>query len=169
MLSLRPADFRRSIFDIDLHQLKQNGYRAILLDLDNTMVRWNDPEPTPQLQTWLQRVRRMGFHVCIVSNNSGSRVREFAARIGVPFVPKAAKPRRKGYREAMGLLGVTAQESVVVGDQLFTDILGGNWAGAYTILVVPIDPREFPFTRLVRRVERHVLRYMDRRGLLQQH
>lgn len=169
MLSLRPADYRRSIFDIDLQRLQQNGFRAILLDLDNTMVRWNDPEPTPQLQAWLQRVRQMGFGVCIVSNNSGTRVREFAARVGVPFVCNAVKPSLKGYREAMALLGVTPAQTAVVGDQLFTDILGGNRAGAHTILVVPIDPREFAGTQLVRKLERLVLKYLDRRGLLQQH
>ncbi|HEY8347602.1 MAG TPA: YqeG family HAD IIIA-type phosphatase [Symbiobacteriaceae bacterium] len=168
MLSLRPGAYYRSIFHIDLERLKQQGFRAILLDLDNTMVPWNDPEPTPELLAWLQRVREMGFQVCIVSNNKGRRVREFATRLGIPFVSKAIKPRRKGFREAMALLQVPPRECVVVGDQLFTDILGGNRAGAHTILVMPMDRREFLFTRLVRTVERKVLRYLDRRGLLRQ-
>ncbi|MFZ5823834.1 MAG: YqeG family HAD IIIA-type phosphatase [Bacillota bacterium] len=166
MRILRPAEYRQSIFEIDLARLKQKGKRAIILDLDNTLVRWNDPDPTPGLMTWLDEVKAKGFVVCIVSNNSGARVSEFAAKVGIPFVPKATKPRRKGFREAMEQLGVTPEETVVVGDQIFTDVLGGNRSGAYTILVVPIDPREFIGTRLVRQVERRVLRYLDRKGLL---
>lgn len=166
MRILRPAEYRRSIFEIDLSRLKQMGKRAIMLDLDNTLVRWNDPDPTPGLLTWLDAVKAKGFQTCIVSNNSGPRVREFAAKVGIPFISKATKPRRKGFREAMELLGVTPELSVVVGDQIFTDVLGGNRSGAYTILVVPIDPREFFGTRLVRLVERRVLNYLDRKGFL---
>ncbi|MFZ5814472.1 MAG: YqeG family HAD IIIA-type phosphatase [Bacillota bacterium] len=166
MRVLRPAEYRQSIFNIDLARLKQMGKRAIMLDLDNTLVRWNDPDPTPGLITWLDEVRAKGFQVCIVSNNTGPRVSEFAAKVGIPFISRATKPRRKGFREAMERLGVTPAETVVVGDQIFTDILGGNRAGAYTILVVPIDPREFIGTRLVRQVERRVLTYLHRNGLL---
>lgn len=166
MRLLRPAEYHRSIFEIDLDRLKAQGFRAIMLDLDNTMVRWNHPDPTPGLLTWLQTVKEKGFATCIVSNNSGSRVREFAGKVAVPFVPKATKPRRKGFREAMAKLGVEPQHTVVVGDQIFTDVLGGNRAGAYTILVVPLDPREFFLTQIVRKVERRVIRYLDRKGFL---
>lgn len=166
MRILRPAEYRRSIFEIDLDRLKANGFRAIMLDLDNTLVKWNDPDPTPGLLDWLALVKQKGFAACIVSNNSGSRVSEFAAKVGIPFIPSATKPRRKGFRIAMARLGVGPKESVVVGDQIFTDILGGNRSGAYTILVVPLDPREFFLTQLVRRVERRVLRYLDLQGLL---
>jgi HAD superfamily phosphatase (TIGR01668 family) len=104
-----------------------------------------------------------------VSNNSGPRVSEFASKVGIPFIPKASKPRRKGFREAMAMLGVAPEKTVVIGDQIFTDVLGGNRSGAHTILVVPIDPREFFLTQIVRKVERRVLRYFHRKGLLTQH
>jgi len=163
---LRPAEYHNSIFEIDLGKLRRMGKRAIMLDLDNTLVRWNDPTPTPALLNWLAEARTHGLQPCIVSNNSGARVREFASRVGVPFVSSARKPTVKGFAEAMQRLGVRPGETVVVGDQIFTDILGGNRAGAYTILVVPIDRREFIGTRLVRIVERQVLRHLQRRGLL---
>lgn len=166
MSLLQPAEYHKSIFEIDLEKLQRRGYRAIMLDLDNTMVRWNHPDPTPGLMDWLRRVSAMGFTPCIVSNNSGPRVSEFAAKVGIPFISKATKPRRKGFREAMKRLGVTPAQTVVIGDQIFTDILGGNRAGAYTILVVPIDPREFFGTRLLRQVERRVLSYLARKGQL---
>lgn len=166
MRGLRPSEYRNSIFEIDLDKLRRMGKRAIMLDLDNTLVRWNDPAPTPALLNWLAEARVHGLHPCIVSNNSGARVREFASRVGIPCVSSAGKPRVKGFVEAMQRLGVEPGETVVVGDQIFTDILGGNRAGAYTILVVPIDRREFIGTRLVRIIERRVLNYLQRRGLL---
>ncbi|WP_374713003.1 YqeG family HAD IIIA-type phosphatase [Symbiobacterium terraclitae] len=166
MRGLRPAEYHKSIFEIDLDKLRRMGKRAIMLDLDNTLVRWNDPTPTPALLDWLAEARAHGLQPCIVSNNRGARVREFASRAGVPFIGRAGKPRVKGFAEAMQRLGVTPGETVVVGDQIFTDVLGGNRAGAYTILVVPIDRREFIGTRLVRIIERRVLSYLQRRGLL---
>lgn len=168
MRMLRPAEYRESIFQIDLERLKATGIRAVMLDLDNTLVEWNNPEPTEDLLRWLARVRGMGLKACIVSNNSGSRVQLFAEKIAIPFIPKAIKPRRKGFREAMALLGVRPDETAVIGDQIFTDILGGNRSGAYTILVVPMHPREFFGTKLLRMAERIVLRYLDRQGLLRQ-
>lgn len=166
MGALRPQEYHSSIFEIDLDKLQRMGKRAIILDLDNTLVRWNDPTPTPKLLAWLDAVRAHGLSPCIVSNNSGPRVSEFAARAGVPFVSSATKPSTKGFRQAMRQMGVEPHETVVVGDQLFTDILGGNRAGAYTILVVPIDRREFIGTRLVRLIERRVLDYLFRQGQL---
>jgi HAD superfamily phosphatase (TIGR01668 family) len=163
---LRPKEYHKSIFEIDLDKLQQKGYRAIMLDLDNTMVRWNHPDPTPGLVDWLGQVKAKGFAACIVSNNKGPRVSEFAAKVGIPFISNASKPRRKGFREAMARLGVAPEQTVVIGDQIFTDVLGGNRAGAYSILVVPIDPREFFFTQMVRKVERRVLKYLDKNGLL---
>lgn len=166
MRILRPAEYRESIFHIDLDKLKQKGIRAILLDLDNTLVKWNAPEPTEELRRWLEKVKALGFETCIVSNNSGSRVSHFAAKVGVPFIPKATKPRRKGFREAMARLGVRPEETAVVGDQIFTDVWGGNRSGAHTILVMPIAKQEFFGTKIVRLAERWVLRRLDRRGWL---
>lgn len=165
MEMLRPDEYRRSIFAIDLDRLAARGIRAIITDLDNTLVPWNEPHPPEALAEWL-RVARERFQVCICSNNSGSRVREFASRLDIPFISGATKPRRTGFRRAMALLNVRPSETAVIGDQIFTDILGGKRSGAYTILVQPIEPQEFFLTRhLTRPVERVVLRYLADRGL----
>lgn len=162
---LRPAEYRRSIHHIDLDRLAALGKKALLLDLDNTLVEWNDPEPPAELIKWLAAVRARGMQPCLVSNNHGPRVSSFAAKAGIPFVSRAIKPRRKGFREAMAQLGVTPQETVVVGDQLFTDILGGNRSGAYTILVLPIHPKELAWTKMMRRFERPLLERWRSEGL----
>jgi HAD superfamily phosphatase (TIGR01668 family) len=162
---LRPAEYRRSIHHIDLERLAALGKKAVLLDLDNTLVEWNDPEPSAELQRWLETVRARGMQPCLVSNNKGARVSAFAAKAGIPYVSNAIKPRRKGFREAMARLGVTPDQTVVVGDQLFTDILGGNRAGAYTILVTPVHPRELLWTKMMRRFERPLLARWRSEGL----
>lgn len=163
---LRPDEYRRSVYAIDIDRLRSRGVEAIILDLDNTLVPWNEPNPSPPLLEWFAQAAKKGVRVCICSNNAGPRVKEFAERLGIPFVPRAVKPRRKGFRTAMAMLGVRPEETAVIGDQIFTDILGGNRAGAYTILVQPIDVREFFLTRhLTRPVERVLLRYLENRGL----
>lgn len=155
-----------SVFDIDLEYLERRGIRGIILDLDNTLVQWNHPEPTEPLVAWLERVRAAGFRACIVSNNTSERVACFVRSLDVPGIPKAIKPRRGSFRRAMGLMGTTAADTAVVGDQIFTDILGGRRLGLFTILVHPVSGREFIGTRLVRAMEGFWLRYLQRRGRL---
>ncbi len=157
---LRPREFVASIYEIDWRELYRRGMRAVLTDLDNTLVEWNSPVATPQLLTWLNEVRTLGFEVCIVSNNDAKRVLEFAERVGIPAIYKAGKPRRRSYLKAMRMLGVEPSATVMVGDQIFTDVLGANRLGLYTILVKPIHPREFVGTRLMRRMERLILRQL---------
>ncbi|MFO7171619.1 MAG: YqeG family HAD IIIA-type phosphatase [Bacillota bacterium] len=166
MRLLRPAEWHPSIHSIDVKALRARGIRAVMVDLDNTLVAWRYPRPTPAVLEWFDRLRAEGIKVCIVSNGGSRRVEAFARQAGVPFIGSARKPRSRGFRRALALLGTRPSETAVVGDQLFTDILGGNLLGLYTILVAPVSRREFIGTRLVRVVERLVLGYMRRRGYL---
>jgi HAD superfamily phosphatase (TIGR01668 family) len=163
---ITPREYRESFAAITPESLKARGIRAVLVDLDNTLVPWNDRTPTAELRRWLVDLRSHGIAVCIVSNNVPHRVREFADQIEVPFVSNAQKPRRKGYREAMRMLGVTPRETAMVGDQIFTDTLGGNRSGCHTILVRPLSTHEHFMTKITRRFERLWLRVLRRRGLL---
>ncbi len=160
---LKPHLFLRTIYDIDLARLAKRGIRGLIMDLDNTLVGYNRPDASTELVRWMSGAMRMGFDVCIVSNNLTRRVEEFSGLIGVKSVPKAAKPRRRGFRRAMTKMGTDSESTAVVGDQVFTDILGGNRLGLYTILVRPLDDHEFLTTRLVRRVERMVVPRPDSR------
>lgn len=163
MLSLlRPREFVTSIYDIEWQRLYQLGMRAVLTDLDNTLVEWNSPVATPKLLMWLDEVRQIGFQVCILSNNDSARVLDFAKLLGIPALYKAHKPRKRYYRKAMQVLSAAPSATIMIGDQVFTDILGGNRLGLYTILVKPIHPKEFFGTRAVRIVERMVLRNLPK-------
>jgi HAD superfamily phosphatase (TIGR01668 family) len=151
---LTPNMFVPSIYAIPLDRLRRRGIRGLIVDLDNTVVPWDEREPSPALQAWVDDVKRAGFGLCLLSNNLTVRVEHFAAALGVPGIPHAGKPRRRAFRRAMAVLGTSERETAVIGDQVFTDVLGGNRLHLYTILVAPVAARELWTTRLVRRVER---------------
>jgi len=155
---LRPASQVPTVVDIDLIALQTRGIRGIILDLDNTIVPWGTREVSPLLTGWISRAQNAGLRLCIVSNNMGARVTGIAAALGLPIVTGALKPRRKALRRALSVMGTTPEATALVGDQLLTDILGGNRLGVHTILVRPQARREFVGTRLARLVERLLLR-----------
>lgn len=166
---LVPAEVQPSIFAVDIEALRARGIRGLIVDLDNTLVPWRHPAPTPAVLEWLRRAEGAGLGVCIVSNGGSRRVEAFARQARVAYVGGARKPRRHGFREAMARLGTGAAETAVVGDQIFTDVLGGNRLGLYTILVSPVSPREFVGTRVVRLLERLVLGRLARAGMAPAH
>lgn len=163
---LAPDEYLPSVRHVDLRRLQARGIRGLIVDLDNTLAPWRGGPPSPELVAWVAEARRLGLGVCIVSNNWGERVQAVGRVLGVPVVRGAVKPRRSAFRRALALLGTTPQETAVIGDQLFTDVLGGKRLGMYTVLVVPLSRREFVGTRLVRRLERWVLRRLQRAGWL---
>ncbi|HAF17221.1 MAG: YqeG family HAD IIIA-type phosphatase [Thermacetogeniaceae bacterium] len=160
---LLPNKTYNSIFDIPLVQLYTNGIRGIIFDLDNTLTEWNNPELSGETISWLENAKKIGFKMCFVSNNSDLRVKEIADLVDIPFVAWAKKPRRRSFRKAMDLMDTKPEHTAVVGDQIFTDILGGNRLGLFTVLVSPISKKEFVGTRLVRLIEKIILERNKRR------
>lgn len=150
---LRPHLYVSSVFDIDFSRLYRRGIRGLVVDLDNTLVPWNQREVTPAVAAWFRRARAAGMALCIVSNNHDHRVQGFADSVGAARIARAGKPRRRAFFRAMAAIGTHAGSTAVIGDQVFTDILGGNRLGLYTILVKPVGKHEFWGTRLVRRLE----------------
>ncbi|KGK86357.1 HAD family hydrolase [Desulfosporosinus sp. HMP52] len=151
----QPTHQANSLDLIPVEQLSRDGIRGLIIDLDNTMTPWNNLEVAPKVETWFKKVKAAGIRACVVSNNSKrQRVAVVADQLGIPFVFGATKPRRKAFRAGMKLLETSQKDTAVIGDQLFTDILGGNRLGLYTILVTPINDREFVGTRIMRRIEK---------------
>lgn len=151
----RPTRQANSLDLISVEQLDQDGIRGLIIDLDNTMTPWNNVEVGPKVEAWFKKVKSAGIRACVVSNNSKrQRVAVVADRLGIPFVFGATKPRRRAFQAGMDLLKTGQKDTAVIGDQLFTDILGGNRLGLYTILVTPINDREFIGTRIMRRMEK---------------
>ncbi|MGI6629236.1 MAG: YqeG family HAD IIIA-type phosphatase [Bacillota bacterium] len=161
---LMPDLFVDSIMDIPLELLTRKNTKGIIFDLDNTVTEWNNPEIKHEILQWFHELPQHGITACLLSNNKGPRVMDAAEKLGIPYVAKATKPRRRAFRRAMEVLKTLPEETVVVGDQIFTDILGGNRMGLYTVLVSPISKREFIGTRMMRLVERFALRKLKKMG-----
>ena len=163
LTKLYPREYCNSVFDINLEALKESGIRGLVFDLDNTIVARDCHVATDELKKWLAKAKEMGFELCILSNNWMTRVSRIAKQLDLPLVARAAKPRRKAFIQAMSEIGTSVEATAVIGDQIFTDVLGGNLAGLYTILVVPISDREAPHTRVLRRLERVIMRNYHKR------
>lgn len=164
---LQPDFFVNGIDEIDLKLLHEMGYRSIIMDLDNTLVGWRAKNIKNSVLQWIQDAKSLGFKLCIVSNCLfRNRVKYFSECFGVPYIFKAVKPRKKAFMEAVCLLDTKVSETVVVGDQMFTDVFGGNRIGFLTILVPPLDKKEFYATLLQRTAEKIILSIMRRRGVL---
>jgi HAD superfamily phosphatase (TIGR01668 family) len=161
-----PSEMAGSVFDIDLDGLSRRGIKALIVDLDNTLVGWDSDEISPRVCQWIKSARSQGFGVCIASNGLDTRVRKVATLLDIPAIAKATKPRKRPFRQALEILGVRPEEVAVVGDQVFTDIFGGNRMELYTILINPISPKELPTTQMVRHVERRLLTRLHKKGLL---
>lgn len=159
---LYPKIYVNSILDIPVNKLKKINIRAFILDLDNTVTEWNSDHVREEIIEWLTMVKNEGFKLCILSNNNEKRVQAIAESLGIPFIHRAQKPRRKSFYRAVSLLGVVPQETAVIGDQVFTDVLGGNRAGLFTILVAPMNRKEFLGTKISRSLESFLLRRLKR-------
>lgn len=146
-----PRIFTTSVTDIQLELLKELGIKGILFDLDNTIVSRDSNQFPPEVFDYLIKLREHGFKLGIVSNNGRRRVTAIAGLLKIPAVHRAAKPWAKPFRRALKMLGTSASETALVGDQIFTDILGGNLAGLHTILVVPLEGSDFLGSRLISR------------------
>lgn len=161
---LCPDLYINSVFDLEPGFLKQKGIKGVILDLDNTLVPWNNNDINKALGEWFKSFEDYGIRMCIVSNNKKRRVSTFGEKIGLPAIHKARKPRKKSFIKGMKILKTNPSNTAVIGDQIFTDILGGNRLGLYTILVIPISSKEFIWTKVMRSIEKTVLFYMIKRG-----
>ncbi len=153
MKNFYPDLYLENIGSITASMLTKMGMEAVVLDVDNTLVPHDDPNPTPEVEKFLSDMREGNIKICVVSNNNEKRVKPFCDRLGVEyFVSDALKPRAYGYLKAAEIMGVKAEKTAAIGDQIFTDVWGGNRAGCYTILLKPIDTESEPFYIKIKRI-----------------
>ena len=144
----------KSVHDIDSEQLKKRGIKGILFDIDNTLEPYHTATPGQAVQELLARLEAEGFKVGIISNAKMERALEFCEDCTPFWIAKAGKPLARGYRQLAAMMELEPHELAAVGDQLYTDILGGNRFGCYTIFVTPLPGREPPFVRFKRLLEK---------------
>ncbi|MDF2857162.1 MAG: hypothetical protein K0Q87_3013 [Neobacillus sp.] len=162
-----PDEHVKSVLDITPEHLKERGIKGIITDLDNTLVEWDRPNATPQLIKWFEDMRNNNILVTIVSNNNEERVKAFSDPLEIPFIFQARKPLIRAFNKALLQMGINKTEAVVIGDQLLTDVLGGNRSGFHTILVVPVAQTDGFFTKFNRFAERRILNWFRKKGLMQ--
>lgn len=155
----RAARYVASLPLVDVDELVSSGVRLVLLDRDNTCVP-RDAESAPaEVLAWLDRAREAGLGLCLVSNNfHSSQVGRTARELGVEVVDHAMKPAPFALARAMRLMGASREETVMIGDQVFTDVAAGNLAGVRTILVRPQSRKDLWYTHVFRVFERLALR-----------
>ncbi len=154
-----------SVTDITADFLRSYGIKGLVLDVDNTLTTHGNPTPAPGVLEWLDGMKQAGFQLTIVSNNTHQRVEPFANMLGLSFISMGCKPLTFGMTKACKRFGCRPKEIAVVGDQIFTDILGGNLKGMLTILVTPLAPEHGRFFQLKRRLEGPFIRkYQKRKG-----
>ena len=154
-------DYIDSIFDLNIEQLLNNNVKGLIFDIDNTLVPF-DVAPLIKINLFFEKLKEKGFKICLVSNNTKERVIKFNEKLKVNTIHKASKPRRKSFIKAMDLMGTNKDNTLVIGDQIFTDVWGGNRLGIKTILVVPVSDRDEWITWIKRGIERLVIRLYQR-------
>ena len=163
LLKLRPTIRIDNVYEIDEAFLRAHQIEGIVLDVDNTLVRNKVGVPDEKLYQLIDRWKSAGVKLVILTNARRSRMALFGDEAGIKIIPMANKPFKKGYVQAVEYLGLPKDKIVALGDQLFTDIWGGNRAGLRTVLVTPIDlSNECLWLRMKRALERPLLRKIQR-------
>ena len=141
--SLLPTIITDALTDVSPALLRQRGIGLLMLDFDNTIVPYTTSTPTEAMERWLREMAASDIPVCVVSNSKRDRVKIFCEKYSIPCITHAKKPFSKGIRVCLTRFGVPANKAALVGDQIFTDTLGGNCAGVTTVLVKAIDNHNF--------------------------
>lgn len=137
--SLLPKLMADALTDIKPAMLHERGIRLLMLDFDNTIVPYTTDTPTPLIAGWLAMMNASGLYVCVVSNSKRDRVKKFCKEHGLPCITHAKKPFSKGIRQCLEKFACKPEEAALVGDQIYTDVLGANGCGVTPILVKAID------------------------------
>lgn len=154
---LTPDTRFKRVEDITPEYLKNHGITDLLLDIDNTLISRATGECSPAVLAWVASLKEAGIGCCLLSNNWHKVVHDYATEFDLPVVAKAMKPLPLAYIKALATIGAHRATTAVVGDQIFTDILGAKLCVIPCILVEPLSTTDLWYTKILRRVERCVL------------
>lgn len=156
-MNLYPSRYIENVKKITLELLKEKKIKGLILDIDNTLIDY-DKNLLEGTKEWCDNLKENNIKLCILSNtNKVKKVEKVAKILNLEYIYFAHKPSKKGFLKAQKLLGLNKEEIAIVGDQIFTDVWGGNRVGMYTILTKPIDKRDILLTRLKRPFEKIVI------------
>ena len=141
--SLLPKAIARDVTKLTPQYLHNQGIRLLMMDFDNTIVPYTTDVPTAEVSQWLEMMRATDIKLCVVSNSKRDRVKIFCKKYGIDCITHAKKPFSKGIRECLARYDLSASDCALVGDQIYTDTLGANGCGVFSILVKAIDNHNF--------------------------
>ncbi len=158
MRSLKPNEHVNSIFDVDLNKLRGLGIKNLIIDIEDTIIIKDKWELSAKIIEWFNETKNKGFGIYLLTNSFYlNKVKEIAEKLNAPAISPAFKPFSYGFRHAIKILSSTPRNTAVIGDQLFTDVLGGNIIGAYTILVDHMRKEDNILRKMMRKLERKIL------------
>lgn len=155
-MNLYPKIYLKKVQEITYQMLQENGILGVILDVDNTLIDYykNMPEG---VQQWCENLKKQGIKFCIASNsNKKEKVKMVANKLDIPYIYFAKKPLKQGLRKACTIMQIEPKKVAVVGDQIFTDVLGANRTGMHSILVEPIEEKDIFVTVIKRPIENYI-------------
>ncbi|MCL2361936.1 MAG: YqeG family HAD IIIA-type phosphatase [Defluviitaleaceae bacterium] len=158
MGKLKPDYYLDTVYDIPYEELWKNKIRGLIFDIDNTIAPYEDSRPSAKFMALAKRLKRIGFQISLLTNNTNKRLDCFSIPLEVYGAANAIKPMTRGVKKAMKEMGTKAEHTAIIGDQLLTDVWAGKRAGTTTILVKPIADKDFVTVRLKRLLEGRLLR-----------
>lgn len=160
--SYRPTWTLTSIYKLNPQMLREQGISLVLTDLDNTLIAWDNPNSTPELEAWLKQMKEADIPVVVISNNNHKRVSNVAEPLGLPFIANAAKPFAKGIKEALERYHLQPEDAIMVGDQLMTDMKAAASANVRSVLVQPVVDNDSWKTKMNRFLESIIQRQLEK-------
>ncbi|MCL1987091.1 MAG: YqeG family HAD IIIA-type phosphatase [Firmicutes bacterium] len=155
---LKPNFYFGSIFQIPYDDLRQNGVKGLIFDIDNTLARHEDIIPPEKILNLIYNLQKTGFKIGILSNNSKKRIENFNKALQLPAFSGALKPFTVNLKKLMHQMNLKPTETAIIGDQMFADVWCGNRANITTVLVKPITEQEIFIVRLKRGLERRMIK-----------
>ncbi len=153
-----PKEYFESVKDITIEFLTQNNIKALILDVDNTILDFDKKIPEG-IENWCENLKKQGIKFCILSNsNKEEKVKMVAEKLNLPYFNLATKPFKRGFKKAIKLLNEKEANIAAVGDQIFTDVIGANRCKLYSILVKPIAKKDLLVTKIKRPLENMIIK-----------
>lgn len=158
-----PKEYLNSVKDIDINLLKKNNIKGLILDVDNTLISLDRKMPEG-ISSWAKNMKNNGIKLCILSNsNKIQKVEAVAKIIEVPYIFFGKKPLKSGFLRAKNILKLDNEEIAVVGDQIFTDVIGANRCNMFSILVKPIEEKDYLLTKIKRPLEKLIIKMYEKK------
>ena len=155
---LTPDYYYDSVYEIPYNELWKKKIRGLIFDLDNTLTPFHEKLPPAKIVALMRHLEKVGFQVCLLTNNTTGRLNRFNEGMKLKGIANGLKPFTRGIKQAMKLMGTNRSQTVIIGDQLLSDVWAGKNAGICTIMVKPITEKDFFFVRIKRVIERFMLR-----------